>query len=974
MRQDVDKLAQTNRHAKLYQKQLEDFLIGLYTKLFKECSGLDETTKSKPNKYKEGVFQMLNDVKKEKGFDPERDEMLKLSVEELVSLQEKIEATTLSFDEESIFKTAPDLVKMLIKENEVNAKDYIKSLNKLSNDDIELLSYLGQYTLEGIIVYVLSTLFASEGHPAVRAATLLDRLDDCVRKQCSLIKRGQHQKVANCGNIREESMIEKKYRFTFGIGLVGFMMERCLVDFTDKLGGPSAPPEKKGGYYYIARQKYVLCLFDPAILPIKLNLPMVCTPLSWRCVRPHGESPKNLSDLTGGYLSGPSAEFYDRYSLLSSGDINNFHIQFDKDNTIFDNFCNIMNKLQDQPFKIDYYWLFYIQKYRYMFEDSGLLLPEFLARLNMKDVCRILREAHMKDSVINENFSYSDLLDIICKSIQRASYELLILSLADAYNGYRFYLPAFLDFRGRIYRCGILHFHERDLARSLIVFADQQHLFDEKTNQPTNRKVFEEDLKRFMKSTAFHFKSFSTPKEGYTFLIENVLSKIWKHRGEGDVLSQRKIPALNRDLLKLSVDAKRPFQFISNVLLINFGDIGGGQYNVKKFKYMYNTPITQDASASAYQIMSYFLLDEELAKRTNLIPSGDGQIRDVYIYILDELKKFLSKELDPPLSTIVSENLNRKIVKSIFMPIIYGKTLMSSAEELKVVLSKFLSYKECYKVASVCYKFWKIQFSHMASLIELVRTIGWFSSARNSPVYYSIPFFNTVQDYKVKEPIKILVYDPIRKKRSQVTLRVSTSKRDRRKTGTSTFVNFIHQTDAYIAMKVVEKMFYIEIKYKKQDPNSPVYKIPIYTVHDNFVTNISWSTSMAYIYNYVFSGLGPPLLIINKFILMNIIDSDSTTLFDTAQVIPENILRNHLQALKPANLKKKRDDDMWEAKINTILTSYRAYTRQVCRVGHPPEDNQFISHYKRWEEFISSINKDPEEGASEEDFNFSVHY
>ncbi|GKE67436.1 hypothetical protein Tco_1521597 [Tanacetum coccineum] len=29
------------------------------------------------------------------------------------------------------------------------------------------------------------------------------------------------------------------------------------------------------------------------------------------------------------------------------------------------------------------------------------------------------------------------------------------------------FLPAFIDFRGRIYRSGILHFHERDLARSL---------------------------------------------------------------------------------------------------------------------------------------------------------------------------------------------------------------------------------------------------------------------------------------------------------------------------------------------------------------------------------------------------------------------------------------------------------------------------------------------------------------------------
>jgi DNA-directed RNA polymerase len=29
-----------------------------------------------------------------------------------------------------------------------------------------------------------------------------------------------------------------------------------------------------------------------------------------------------------------------------------------------------------------------------------------------------------------------------------------------------------MDFRGRIYRAGILHFHERDFSKSFIVFAN----------------------------------------------------------------------------------------------------------------------------------------------------------------------------------------------------------------------------------------------------------------------------------------------------------------------------------------------------------------------------------------------------------------------------------------------------------------------------------------------------------------------
>lgn len=56
-------------------------------------------------------------------------------------------------------------------------------------------------------------------------------------------------------------------------------------------------------------------------------------------------------------------------------------------------------------------------------------------------------------------FSWSFLLISSCVSA-------LVALLASAYEGYQFYLPSFIDFRGRIYRSGILHFHERDLARS----------------------------------------------------------------------------------------------------------------------------------------------------------------------------------------------------------------------------------------------------------------------------------------------------------------------------------------------------------------------------------------------------------------------------------------------------------------------------------------------------------------------------
>lgn len=102
---------------------------------------------------------------------------------------------------------------------------------------------------------------------------------------------------------------------------------------------------------------------------------------------------------------------------------------------------------------------------------------------------------------------------------------------------------------------------------------------------------------------------------------------------------------IKNNLIVFAQDAKRPFQFISNIIGIADGILKENN------RYM-NLPITQDASASAYQIMSYLLLDETLAKRTNLIPSG--KIQDVYTMILEELKEFIQEEWGVSESIIVS--------------------------------------------------------------------------------------------------------------------------------------------------------------------------------------------------------------------------------------------------------------------------------------------------------------------------------
>lgn len=143
--------------------------------------------------------------------------------------------------------------------------------------------------------------------------------------------------------------------------------------------------------------------------------------------------------------------------------------------------------------------------------------------------------------------------------------------------------------------------------------------------------------------------------------------------------------------------------------------------------------------------------------------------------------------------------------------------------------------------------------------MELVRLIGWVSSNINKPVFYSTPHFTTLQDYMKSKTVNIWVYDRIQKKKRQVTLRIPSEDRDRRKTTTATFANFIHQQDANIAMCMIDMML---------EKN-----IPIYTVHDNFITAGKNAQFISKIYIDSILQVAPnPFTLINLYITRNLLD------------------------------------------------------------------------------------------------------
>ncbi|KAI5663765.1 hypothetical protein M9H77_23088 [Catharanthus roseus] len=111
----------------------------------------------------------------------------------------------------------------------------------------------------------------------------------------------------------------------------------------------------------------------------------------------------------------------------------------------------------------------------------------------------------------------------------------------------------------------------------------------------------------------FHCNSFTSSSQAMSYVTNTLLEGL--STTDGDRRDDYEIVLLHQ-----AREAKRPFQFLSNMLLM----LNASSNRCK-------IPITQDASASAYQILSYFLLDETLAFRTNVIPSPKGEIEDIYI-------------------------------------------------------------------------------------------------------------------------------------------------------------------------------------------------------------------------------------------------------------------------------------------------------------------------------------------------------
>lgn len=138
----------------------------------------------------------------------------------------------------------------------------------------------------------------------------------------------------------------------------------------------------------------------------------------------------------------------------------------------------------------------------------------------------------------------------------------------------------------------------------------------------------------------------------------------------------------------------------------------------------------------------------------------------------------------------------------------------------------------------------------------------------------------------------------------------------------ATYVNLIHKKDAFIAMKVVEKL-----------TNETERKAPVYTVHSNWITTSHFADRIS---TEVFMEMGHPLVILNEFMKKNLDllergEESNTHIVcqDLIRPIQSNSIRSLFMDQRPKNWSVMRS----YGKVEKVVSCNEKYVTTVDGVG-----------------------------------------
>jgi DNA-directed RNA polymerase len=321
---------------------------------------------------------------------------------------------------------------------------------------------------------------------------------------------------------------------------------------------------------------------------------------------------------------------------------------------------------------------------------------------------------HPKTELVKDKKMDKSLLKIIQAHNSMHFYYSNTLMMADLYKDQVFYIPTFLDFRGRLYsKVSYLSYQGGDMARALIQFYSPDEkisnfkLLNKKdsplgyikeyagnvynlSKQPikVKRKWCTEFIEVLKKEFKIYYKptdpKFNSKEE---IALSETTESDDKRVVESSFETALKKTALDFDfyfLNKYLDNADEPFQFISVYFALKSVII----YKESNI----NIPILFDASCSGVQHLASITYDLDVAKMVNVISSPEVK-NDFYQIAADYVVHYI--QTNPDLTDEIKEKLNlikitRSILKLPIMTISYNIGLSKMSKELQNKMGKLV--------------------------------------------------------------------------------------------------------------------------------------------------------------------------------------------------------------------------------------------------------------------------------------------
>jgi DNA-directed RNA polymerase len=559
--------------------------------------------------------------------------------------------------------------------------------------------------LINVIFKLIIHLFSEETENKMKKSTLIMRVMGLILKRVP--------KIFPILSLNDEDPFfwEKKYnelilnmseesKISIGSSILDLILEQ--VDIFEQSSPIYDKKTNKRHNYISIKTDYINDLIDRCFNP--LILPMVSKPKDW--VSEINSNTNLIKFKNGGYYTEEMRRVLTTKSFLHH---NSKLLKQSEETIVQQKTINFINK---QKFRINSLMLEFLMK---EFNDVNSIIFKGFNYLKKVPILKNKRTPEEEEN-----------LKLILAHNSRYFLNKRILDLAYIFQNVEFYIPVFMDFRGRIYPYPSgLEYQGTSIARSLIEFSDGCQI-----TEKNERFIYQ-----YLANTAGKSKLTIANKEKWS--NQFLASLNIDYNKNCDLLVNNKLFKHPKVLEILNNNDEAPL-FIAcliSLIRVKFN-------NNNKF----HTPICFDATCSGLQHLSALFSDVEMGIKSNVIASEFPQ--DLYTEVGNTVISTITNLQDSNLRNVLSKiKINRKFMKKPVMTVPYNVGINTLGEQL--VDNNFVTKSwESLDEGKTCYYIVNPEFViGEDKLILTNKEMGIFSVILHQAIYKRFPSLKIYKNF-----------------------------------------------------------------------------------------------------------------------------------------------------------------------------------------------------------------------------------